>query len=282
MTDMPDFRRCPQSVVSLVPSMTESLFVLGVGERLIGRTDYCVHPPEAASVPALGGTKNPDIARIIALRPDLVIASQEENRREDVEALIEAGIAVWVTMPQTVADTLALLRDIVRLFQLDSALDQVQAIERVYEQLMQRQKPSVTVFAPIWLDPLMTFNAGTYCHDLLSVCGAANVFAHRQRMFPLKADLGQMQPYADDDPRVVGLDRRYPRVTLDELAAAQPELILLPDEPYPFGASHVQMFAELDVPAARSGRIHSIDGSYLTWPGTRLAYALVTLPNLTN
>jgi ABC-type Fe3+-hydroxamate transport system substrate-binding protein len=136
------------------------------------------------------------------------------------------------------------------------------------------------VFVPIWLDPLMTFNAATYCHDILRVCGGANVFAGRERRYPLEADLGMAEAYAADDSRAAGRDTRYPRITLDEVAAAQPDVILLPSEPHPFTEKHIPLFAALDIPAAHENQIKLVEGSLLTWHGTRLAYALNTLPAL--
>jgi ABC-type Fe3+-hydroxamate transport system substrate-binding protein len=136
------------------------------------------------------------------------------------------------------------------------------------------------VFVPIWLDPLMTFNADTYTHDVVRVCGGMNVFAERERLYPLKADLGQTEPYSPDDARVQGRDTRYPRVTWEEVEAAQPDVILLPSEPFIFTEDHLPLFQKLDVPAARNNRIHLIDGSLLTWHGTRVAYAMQQLPPL--
>ena len=124
----------------------------------------------------------------------------------------------------------------------------------------------------------MTFNADTYMHDLLWVCGGLNVFAERERQYPLKADLGQAEPLPADQTE--GRDKRYPRITMDELVVAQPDVILLPSEPFAFTANHIPEFARLDVPAARNGRIHLVDGALLTWHGTRLAHALNTLPVL--
>jgi ABC-type hemin transport system substrate-binding protein len=96
----------------------------------------------------------------------------------------------------------------------------------------------------------------------------------------LKADLGQAEALANNDSRLVGRDVRYPRVTMDEVVAAQPDVILLPSEPFKFTTEHIQLFNELDVPAARNKRIILVDGSLLTWHGTRIAYALNTLPDL--
>jgi ABC-type Fe3+-hydroxamate transport system substrate-binding protein len=273
----------PQRVVSLVPSVTESLFDLGLGSRLIAVTDYCKYPEAGvAALPRVGGTKNPDVERIITLQPDLVIANVEENRKADVEALQAAGIPVWVTFPRTVAEAINLLWDMMRVFDEASMVPRVRLIEQTMDWVVglskSREDNPTRVFAPIWLDPLMTFNADTYIHDLLRVCGGLNVFADRQRQYPLKADMGKTDPLPPE--RTEGLDTRYPRITLDEVVAAQPDVILLPSEPFEFTEAHIPMFAALDVPAAHQKRIHLVDGALLTWHGTRLAYALNTFPAL--
>lgn len=274
----------PRRVVSLVPSVTETLFDLGVGDRLIGVTDYCLHPAAGvARLPKLGGTKNPDVARIIALQPDLVIVNQEENRKPDVDALMAAGIPVWVTFPRTMREAFNLIWTLMHIFDHPAMVERIRAAEWTLdwlERLAENRRAPCRVFAPIWLDPLMTFNADTFAHDLIRVCGGTNVFAERERQFPLAADLGAVDPLSDDDPRTAGRDRRYPRVTMDELHAAQPDVILLPSEPFPFGAEHIALFAALDVPAARSDQIYLIDGSWLTWHGTRMALAMSEIPRL--
>ncbi|MDX2160689.1 MAG: helical backbone metal receptor [bacterium] len=274
----------PQRVVSLVPSMTESLFDLNIGDRLIAVTDYCVHPADrVAGLPRIGGTKNPRIAHIIALRPDLVLANQEENRREDIEALQAAGIPVWVTFPKTMREAFNLLWNLMHIFDQPSMVERVRAMEWTLDWLerMAEDRPTpLRVFVPIWLDPLMTFNADTFAHDVIRVCGGLNVFAERERLYPLKADLGQAEPYAADDPRIQGHDTRYPRVTLAEVAAAAPDIILLPSEPFPFDDSHRPVFEVLPSPASGSGKIIRIDGSLLFWHGTRMARAMNELPSV--
>lgn len=279
----PPIDHVPQRVVSLVPSLTESLFDLDLGPRLVGVTAYCVRPVMGVQLlPRVGGTKNPDVDAILRLEPDLVLMNDEENRREDAEKLQSAGIPVWVTGPRTIVDVLNLLWTIMDIFDHAVMVPRVREIERAYDYTLAaaRGAPSVPTFAPIWRDPWMTFNADTYAHDVLRVCGAANVFADRERQFPLAADLGDADPLPDDDPRAAGRDRRYPRITLDEVVAAQPELVLLPDEPYAFAAEDVEAISALDIPAAHSGRIYRVDGSLLTWHGTRVAYALRDLPAL--
>lgn len=259
----PDAQRLypPYSVVSLVPSVTESLFDLGLGQRVLGVTDYCTRPEDKVRyLPRIGGTKNPDIARIVELAPNLVIANHEENKRRDVEAIQAAGIPVWVTYPRTVEETFNLLWQIMSVFEAPEQSARVRHIEQMYDwvwaatltKLDEGKLP--TVFAPVWLDPLMTFGVDTYMHDLLHVCGADGVFS----------------THPD----------RYPKVSLADVEAAQPDIILLPSEPYAFDQSHIEIFAALDTPAARHGRIHLVDGALLTWHGTRIAYALQDLPAL--
>jgi ABC-type Fe3+-hydroxamate transport system substrate-binding protein len=259
----PDAQRMypPETVVSLVPSVTESLFELGMGQRVIGVTGYCTRPADIVRyLPRVGGTKTPDIDRIIELKPDLVIANHEENRRKDVEALLEAGLQVWVTYPRTVADVFNLLWQIMSVLEAPELSERVRHIERMYDWVWGATLAKIdagtlpTVFAPVWLDPLMTFSADTYMHNLLYACGAQSAFADHEQ--------------------------RYPRVTREEIEAAQPDIVLLPSEPYEFNDSHVSQFAALDIPAARHGRIHLVDGALLTWHGTRIAHAFNELPAL--
>ncbi|MBC8170813.1 MAG: ABC transporter substrate-binding protein [Anaerolineae bacterium] len=275
----------PRTVISLVPSLTESLFDLNLGDRVAAVTDYCVHPQvKVTHLPKIGGTKNPDIEQIIQLKPDLVLANQEENRREDVEALQAAGIPVWVTFPKTVKEVFNILWNLMYMFDETSMVPRIRLIEYTYDWVngisRANEEHLPKVFVPIWLDPLMTFNQDTYIHDLLWVCGGVNVFADRERHYPLQADLGGREAYPADDDRIAGRDTRYPRVTMDEVVAAQPDIILLPSEPFEFTEHHLPIFAALDVPAARNQRIHRVDGSLLTWHGTRIAYAFDTLPAL--
>lgn len=276
----------PKRVVSLVPSITESLFDLDLGGRLVGITEYCIYPTEkVAELPKVGGTKNPDIQQIIDLKPDLVFANQEENNKADVEALQEAGIMVWVTFPKTVQDALNLLWNIMYAFEHTVMSPRVRVIEASYDWVnaiseAREEDNPCKVFVPIWKDPLMTFNQHTYIHDLLRVCGGQNIFADRDRQYPLSVDLGESEALALDSTRVEGRDTRYPRITLAEIEARQPDVILLPSEPYVFTEADISMFDGLDVPAVKHKRIHLVDGSLLTWHGTRLAYALNDIPQL--
>lgn len=281
------FPQPPQRVVSLVPSMTESLFDLGLGERLVGVTDYCTRPAQGvARLPKLGGPKNPQIEAIVALQPDLVLANREENTPQAVRALADAGLAVWLTFPRTVAASLEMLWELAGLFQSQPARLGIQAMELSLDwtTAAAAERPPVRYFCPVWFeDPpdgnpwWMTFNQDTYCHDLLARLGGENVFAARQRRYPLAADLG-LEPAQDPGER----DTRYPRVTLPEILAARLEMILLPDEPFAFDAAQRARIEILlaDIPAVQNQRVYPLDGSLITWHGTRLALALRDLPAL--
>lgn len=274
----------PRRVVSLVPSITETLFAFGLGDWVVGVTDYCVFPAEAQTKLRMGGTKNPNLARIQAALPDLILANQEENRKEDVEALRAAGFKVWVTFPCTVQEAIDGLSAITRLFRVPRFGQQISMLEKSLEwaSLAAENATPVRVFCPIWREPTaaegqvrwwMTINEDTYLHDLLRVCGGENIFAGRERRYPLAADLGEGAPQA------VSGDTRYPRVSPEEIAAQAPEVILLPSEPYPFTDADLTAFDSFpDLPAVRTRRIHLIDGSLLTWHGIRLARALAELP----
>src|SRR5579859_427842 len=151
----------PRRVVSLVPSLTESLCDLNLADRLIGVTDYCTRPAEIVRrLPKVGGTKNPDIARISALHPDLVLMNREENREADAQALQAAGIPIWVTHPNTVREALDLLWAIMDIFEEGSASARVRLIEIKYEWTLGVTTNATPrrVFVPIWRDPWMTIN----------------------------------------------------------------------------------------------------------------------------
>lgn len=280
------FTRPPKRVVSLVPSMTGSLYDLGAGGVLVGITDYCVPPADAGPVARIGGTKSPRVQDILNLEPELVLANQEENTASTVEALEAGGAKVWVTFPRSVENSVSVLWTLVRLFQVQSAAPKVKTIEVTLEWTARASamRAPARVFCPIWKGEReggqvwwMTFNSETYAHDVLRVCGGANVFGTRSRRFPLAADLGE-RPAEDGG----GRDVRYPRVPASEILAADPEVILLPSEPFSFDeADREQILKELDTTSAvRSDRVHMIDGSLVTWHGTRLARALVELPPL--
>jgi ABC-type Fe3+-hydroxamate transport system substrate-binding protein len=225
----------------------------------VGVTKFCTEPPEGvACKPKVGGQKNPQVDAIIDLKPDLVVANVEENRKEDVEAMLAAGVRVLVTYPRTVRDGIQLVRDLgllsgvteraeVIASQCDAALAEV---ERRVE-----GRTRIRLFCPIWRRPYMTINGDTFVDAMLRTCGGENVFR--------------------------GRPERYPTVSLAEVAVLKPEVILLPDEPYPFNETHLEDFRSLgDVPAVRADHLILMDGKVLCWYGPRIAAGLRTLAGI--
>lgn len=248
----------PERIVSLVPSLTETCFDVGLGERVVGVTDWCVHPADAvAALPKVGGTKDADVAAIEALKPDLVIANHEENTRRVVEELEQRGLRVWLTYPRTLEEGARVLHELAALSpDRDLARAVAFAAERALGLLDEPEAETGShrprVFCPIWRDPWMAVGGDTYASDLIERCGGENVFADRG-------------------------DRRYPIVTLEDVVTAAPDVVLLPDEPYSFGPADASEIRELEIPAASSARVHLIDGTWVSWYGSRIAKAVGAL-----
>ncbi|UYN91117.1 MAG: ABC transporter substrate-binding protein [Anaerolineales bacterium] len=267
--------------VSLVPSITESLFELGLGHSVVAITDYCIYPAEAlAGLPRIGGTKNPRLPEIVALQPDVVFANQEENTRAAVEGLRAAGVNVVLHFPQTVEQAVADLASIAALFGSPAARQRVAQLAQQVAAVRQQAPRALRTFVPVWYeegDPQwwMTLNQHTFTHDVLALCGFENVFAARERRYPLAADLG-----SEPAKLAEGRDTRYPRVTAAEIRAAQPQAALLPSEPYAFAAQDAQRLADAVGGPLVAQRIRLVDGSLLTWPGTRLGLAISALQAL--
>jgi ABC-type Fe3+-hydroxamate transport system substrate-binding protein len=249
------FAQPPQRVVSLVPSDTHSVIALGERARLVGRTSYC-ESPEAHDVAIVGGTKSVDVAAVLDVRPDLVIANQEENTRAALEALAQR-VRVLVSLPRRVEQGVAHLARLARILGVHDREPARSLIRRGYA-LHGAAATGIRAFVPIWMDPLMTFNADTFGSDVLAHVGVANAFGDRLRLYPLAADLGKIAPQD-----ATGRDVRYPRVTLDEVRARNPDVVILPDEPHPF--------SELDEVAIRDAlpgiRVARVSGKDLFWYG---------------
>jgi len=227
-------------VVCLVPSLTEAVAVSAPG-LLVGATDWCTHPADLA-VTRVRGTKNPERAAIIALAPDLVLANREENRKLDVTRLRDAGLAVWVTVIESVPEAMASLR---RLLTGPFGLDVPRWLADAEQAWAgPAPLPARRVAVPVWRDPWMVVGARTFTGDVLARLGLVNVFG---------AGPG-----------------RYPHVEAGQIRAAAPDLVLLPDEPYPFTAGD----GPEEFPAQR---VVLVSGRLLTWYGPSLATARTDL-----
>ncbi len=264
------FIRPPRRVVSLVPSDTLNVLALGAGDRLVGRTRYCTAPEgEVEHVPVVGGTKDVDVAAVAALEPDLVLCNQEENSRAHVEALAQLQLPVFVAFPRRVAEGIAHLARLARILGAeDESRDLLRRGLSMLRELEGAARPAVDAFVPIWMEPLMTLNADTFISDALALAGARNVFADRQRRYPLLADLGEAEARPAGER-----DTRYPRITLDELVQRAPRVVLLPDEPHPFGEAEAQFF-RARLPGAK---VVLCGGRDLSWYG---AQSIEGLPRL--
>ena len=247
----------------------------------MGRTDYCELPADVVTrLPTVGGTKNPRVDDVCALEPDLVLANQEENTRGDLEAIAQRGFRVYVAFPKRVAEGIAHLAKLARIFRVDRDESARALVKSAYEEHRaaeeaRAKRVPIATFCPIWMDPLMTIHGATFISDMLDLVGAQNVFADRERRYPLAADLGKAKPLPPE--RVVGRDVRYPRVTMDEVNARAPELVLLPDEPHPFSDADVEVFRAQPTPAAARGAVVKISGKDLCWYGARSAEGIPRL-----
>jgi ABC-type Fe3+-hydroxamate transport system substrate-binding protein len=225
-------------VVSLVPSLTESIAATAPG-LLVGATDWCTHPADL-DVARIGGTKNPRVADVVDLAPDIVIANDEENRPADLDALRDAGVAVWVTAPTTVEEA---IRSLDRMLRIACRLDRPSWLDEVDDAWSQRQAPIVrTAVIPIWRRPWMALGRDTFAGDVLVRLGVANALGDHAE--------------------------RYPKFDLDTLP--EHDLVVLPDEPYAFGPD--------DGPEAfPDTETRCVSGRHLTWYGPSLAEAPAVL-----
>jgi ABC-type Fe3+-hydroxamate transport system substrate-binding protein len=210
-------------VVSLVPSVTETLLAWGI--RPIAVTRFCEQP----DLPHVGGTKDPDVGAIAAMEPDLVVLCDEENRREDADALVAAHIPIHVMTVESVGAVASELERLARAVRVTVDVPHEPRAETEPE-------PRLRAFVPIWRRPWMTMNASTYGSSLLASIGIGNVYGDASE--------------------------RYPEVAVDEVKARRPDIVLAPSEPYPFGERHR---GELEAIAP----VRFVDGHDLFWWGVR-------------
>lgn len=229
----------PTRIISVVPSQTELLFDLGLDKEVVGITKFCLHP-EAwfRSKERVGGTKKLDIGKIRALKPDLVIANKEENTREDIED-IRSFCPVWTSDIADIEDALEMIGRVAELVG-----RQVEGLE-LQEEISSTFKniPSFGLKAAylIWKDPYMAAGGLTYISSMMQACGLTNVFMDRTR---------------------------YPKISIRDLHAAQPDLLLLSSEPYPFKLNDLQELHQV----LQNVKIVLVDGEMFSWYGSRMKY----------
>lgn len=223
-------------IVSLIPSLTETLFDFGLTfTDVIGRTKFCIHPrDQVKKVQIIGGTKNLNLQKIRTLNPDLIIANKEENEKAQIEELNQ-DFRVWLTEISNLADNHIFLEDLGKLLgKADTAQESVKKINGVFPQIL----PQIPAAYLIWQNPYMTIGNDTFIHDVMRRIGLVNIF---------------------------GNQTRYPEIEADDLQGA--EVILLSTEPFPFKEKHVLELQH----AFPSKKILLVDGEAFSWYGTHLA-----------
>lgn len=231
----------PMRIISLVPSMTELLFDLGLEDRVVGVTRYCVHPEYARKKKAIvGGPKTFDFDAIDALQPDLILGNKEENYKEGIEQL-QQKYPTWLCDIHNLDNALAMIVSVGQLTcREEKANKLVNDIRSKMERLVSGRPVRVAYF--IWRKPYRVAAGNTFINEMLKLCGMENVFADLER---------------------------YPEVTIEQLKAAKPDILLLSSEPYPFKDKHCEEFAEAGV----SATCKRVDGEMFCWTGSRLRLA---------
>ena len=235
-------------IVSLCPSLTELVFDLGRGQDLVGITKFCIHPAEeVARIEKVGGTKNPRVERIVELAPDIVLLNEEENRIEDAEALRAHAIRCHFSFPRTARETAGMVRSIGDAIEAKAEAERVATlIETSARQVRETAatREAVRYAYLIWRDPVIAAGADTFIADLLGLAGGVNVFDGR-----------------------TGFADRYPTVGIDGLTDANPDVVLLSTEPFPFREGHAdEISAATGIPRRR---FRIVDGELLSWHGSR-------------
>jgi len=229
--------RVPERIISIVPSQTELLFYLGLDERVIGITKFCVHPADKfKTITKVGGTKQLDIGKIKALKPDLIIANKEENERTQVEELMNI-CPVWISDISNLEEATDMIE---RVGALVGREDQAKGLSRTIKQQFSQLsiRPSgLRVAYLIWQKPYMAAGRNTFIDDMLQKCGLINAFDAE----------------------------RYPEINSQMLIETRPDVILLSSEPYPFKEKHIAEFKAI-LPSAR---IKLVDGELFSWYGSR-------------
>jgi ABC-type Fe3+-hydroxamate transport system substrate-binding protein len=244
----------PIRIVSLVPSQTELLYDLGLSDRVVGITKFCIHPEEWFAIDSpnfkarVGGTKTVNFELIRALNPDLIIGNKEENSQSDIEQL-EKEFPIWMSDIYTLNDALTMIMLVGKLTQTEKRATEItQQINVLRAAVIEKSQPQKKALYFIWNNPMMVAGKNTFIDDLLPIAGLENVV----------------------------LQMRYPELSIADLIALQPEVILLSSEPFPFKETHLAYFQTL-LPNAK---VLIVDGEAFSWYGSRLIKGLQYLIHL--
>jgi iron complex transport system substrate-binding protein len=249
----------PKRIISLAPNITEILFAVGAGETIVGVSEYSDYPPEAAGLPEVGSYIKPNLEAIVALKPDLVIATADGEKRVEINRLAALGIAVYIINPRTIAGVVATVREIGRLTgRGNKAEDTARAMEERIERVRARVAglPRVSTLLVLNTNPLITVNGDTFQNEMMDAAGGRNI-ASGERI-------------------------RYPTLTYEEVVVRAPEVIIMttmsPDEDYRTVAAEWLRFTT--VPAVARGRIFVVDSDIVDRPCPRMVQGLEELARL--
>jgi ABC-type Fe3+-hydroxamate transport system substrate-binding protein len=242
----------PQRIISLVPSQTELLCYLGLADKIIGRTKFCIHPKQIVkNIPKIGGTKNPRVKDIIEMKPDLIIGNLEENDKESIKQL-EKDVPVWMSDIRSVESAIEMIRLVGELTETSSRAKTLSAqieIELRKLETSTKKLPQRTCLYLIWKNPYMGVGTNTYVDDIINKCGFRNIL--------------KLKP-------------RYPELELQEIVNLSPDVVFLSSEPYPFKEKDVQELEDL----ITGKLIRLVDGEMFSWYGNRMLKAIPYLNNL--
>ena len=239
----------PKRIVSLVPSQTELLFDLGLEKEVLGITKFCIHPNNwFRNKTRIGGTKNLNFEQIEKLKPDLILANKEENTESEIKKLIKE-YPVWISDIKNLEDALEFILLIGKMTNTNAKANSIiNNIQKGFDKLTPLHKKKTSYF--IWQDPMMSVNKNRFIHDMMIRCGFENIFATS--------------------------DYDYPEISEKQLQEANPEIILLSSEPFPFKEKHIKQFQKI----CPSAIIKLVDGEMFSWYGSRLQYAANYFQNL--
>jgi ABC-type Fe3+-hydroxamate transport system substrate-binding protein len=235
----------PKRIISLVPSQTELLFYLGLDEEIVGITKFCIHPAEKVkSKTKIGGTKKLNIEKIRQLNPDIIIGNKEENEEQQVKELMRE-FTVWMSDIKTLNDAFDMIERIGQVVNKKDAAEKLIAeiqiqFGRLKEnlKLLKNRLPLKTLYL-IWRNPYMTVGADTFINSMMELCGFENCLKNKLR---------------------------YPEIPEQDIKAANPQLILLSSEPYPFKEKHIEELKNI----CPKAKIRLADGELFSWYGSRL------------